>query len=93
MGVGGYPADRYVTIIFNLICLVSSTESLVQLRRVNKTQKIVLRTFSGYVLTANETRERFYRIGSRLPTPVGLVQWHRTRHRPIYIIGYEGERT
>ena len=35
-GGGGYLADRYVTLIFNFICLVFSlsTERLVQLRRV-----------------------------------------------------------
>ena len=26
----------------------------------------------SYILTANETHERFCRTGSRLPTPVGL---------------------
>ena len=57
-GGGGYPADRYITLIYNFIGLVFSlsTERLVQLRRVtrecamNKTLKIVMRTLSGIFL-------------------------------------------
>ena len=49
--------------------------------------KTVLCTLLGilyalsYILTANETRERFCWTGSRLPTPVGRERSTRTRTR------------